>query len=1217
MPTTLLHVPIKVMAQIPPSSGGDNGGSSKPSDNGGTGGGSSKPSDNGGTSGGGSTGGGVSSGGHKGGSSNPHNAGRSSGGGTAPSAGISGNPTTNGGEPCHTDIMTGATICISAPTNATSNFTSIGSTNTSGISNSTAGGTPICTAGQTNCNGVCVNTGTDSKNCGTCGTACTAGKTCSKGVCSLVCAAGQTNCNGVCVNTGTDTKNCGACGTACTAGQTCSKGLCTTPLVCNPPTTNCNGVCVNTNTDTKNCGACGNACAAGQICSTGVCGNSTSTTTVKNGTRLLLVPPSLPSPATFPLKVIVNVTNPRNVNVNSSAFKKPQDFVVSIEGGGLPGNGTKFTSNPIGATINLVPGTKYKVTLEPILAGYKISSAGACQGIVPAEPKPVAFMSVQPTFKRISMCLPMCSEEQSPGRITPVVTLSVKPTLRGPEVHLFSPEVCNLTATYELFNPYEPEACYSRLANCVAQVQVRYHINPNTVALCLARYVADCVPIPEGFQCNTPTYINIPVLVARTFPYINIPGLWNLVSNLLSNNLVVPSQHCQGGTECTHIPSPGHLSKELDYCEPPGFCISGSGPLGGPLTCRSAHDVCNGDWMPGRSGSGFCVPRCTDSSSCPTSRVCDMASGSCIDRLHMCGSSSVDLRTDVNNCGACGNACGEGEGCAAGSCIDLLHDTRNCGHVGLACAKGEFCIEGACQVPDCGMGSTAVPYGIGSHPVVQLNRCVANTICSEGQHFHVVPWADYADACLNEGHLTISSVQSEICRAAVCAPDPPNCVHYNAHYDPQSQRCVPNPNCDSYERYFAPYSVCVRECNFGEHFVSYDSNGINVNGCVRDPIQCVRGTHYDEASNSCVPDPVCDTGYTYSILENTCVPYGVDQCTTGHVPDARIHGCTPHPYPCPTGLHYDNVVMGCMPNTNTACSSFYGNYHYEPYRDPLSGIPYGGNCIENNGFACSGLVLRYSHYDPGTSRCVCPSTGHAESSGADIHALDLRGGDSRQYDIGHCACPTGESVNVDTGECHCNIVGESINSHGVCACPTGASLQDVGGGLQQCQCAATGQPPDAHGSCACPANEELVNYHCLPVCTTGQHRINGVCQACPTSTRWNEAMHGCQQIQCPVGEQPQNGQCQCIPPQYSSGGTCVCPPHRSVYTDDLSHYNPVPAFWSASSHACIREDGPYSCMFERYPQGCYSYDRFTDRCVRDPTLAAAAGQPCNYYPGQP
>src|SRR6185503_8823086 len=41
-----------------------------------------------------------------------------------------------------------------------------------------------------------------------------------------ICVCGQTNCNGTCRDTRSDTANCGACGNACASGSTCSGGSC-------------------------------------------------------------------------------------------------------------------------------------------------------------------------------------------------------------------------------------------------------------------------------------------------------------------------------------------------------------------------------------------------------------------------------------------------------------------------------------------------------------------------------------------------------------------------------------------------------------------------------------------------------------------------------------------------------------------------------------------------------------------------------------------------------------------------------------------------------------------------------------------------------------------------------------------------------------------------------------------------------------------------------
>ncbi|MGA9098325.1 MAG: tetratricopeptide repeat protein [Methanotrichaceae archaeon] len=51
-------------------------------------------------------------------------------------------------------------------------------------STSTGAGNANCPSGQTNCNGLCTDTQTDSQNCGSCGNVCTEGESCVSGSCS-------------------------------------------------------------------------------------------------------------------------------------------------------------------------------------------------------------------------------------------------------------------------------------------------------------------------------------------------------------------------------------------------------------------------------------------------------------------------------------------------------------------------------------------------------------------------------------------------------------------------------------------------------------------------------------------------------------------------------------------------------------------------------------------------------------------------------------------------------------------------------------------------------------------------------------------------------------------------------------------------------------------------------------------------------------------------
>jgi phospholipase C len=83
---------------------------------------------------------------------------------------------------------------------------------------------------------------------------------------TAACAATQSLCSGLCVDPSSDSKNCGSCGSACPAGTTCAAGSC-----CPAPTILCGAKCLDPREDDANCGACGTSCQGGHHCVNAAC----------------------------------------------------------------------------------------------------------------------------------------------------------------------------------------------------------------------------------------------------------------------------------------------------------------------------------------------------------------------------------------------------------------------------------------------------------------------------------------------------------------------------------------------------------------------------------------------------------------------------------------------------------------------------------------------------------------------------------------------------------------------------------------------------------------------------------------------------------------------------------------------------------------------------------------------------------------------------------
>jgi hypothetical protein len=177
----------------------------------------------------------------------------------------------------------------------------------------------------------------------------------------------------------------------------------------------------------------------------------------------------------------------------------------------------------------------------------------------------------------------------------------------------------------------------------------------------------------------------------------------------------------------------------------PNFGTEGiSCPGGGaaPTECSAGRVLCNGACFPEGScqptdcqpGWGYCYGVCRDfqndpgycggcTTPCTGGTLCK--GGTCVacpEGQTLCSTGCVDTKTDLNNCGFCGNLCGtqciDGQctgvgpapGCVPGTtrcsngCVDLTKDAANCGACGVVCPPNSYCAPpGTCTYCEPGL----------------------------------------------------------------------------------------------------------------------------------------------------------------------------------------------------------------------------------------------------------------------------------------------------------------------------------------------------------------------------------------------------------------------------------------------------------------------------------------------------------------------------------
>ncbi|TNE50160.1 MAG: hypothetical protein EP343_09525 [Deltaproteobacteria bacterium] len=456
---------------------------------------------------------------------------------------------------------------------------------------------------------------------------------------------------------------------------------------------------------------------------------------------------------------------------------------------------------------------------------------------------------------------------------------------------------------------------------------------------------------------------------------------------------------------------------------------------------------------------GACNQACKEGETCKDGKC----SSGCKEDETLCDKTCTNTKTDKANCGACGTACGEGEVCSdgtcgsgckdgktdcSGSCVDLKTDKANCGTCGTACKDGEACKEGSCESA-CSSGET-----------VCSGKCV-----------------DLQGDTANCGSCGKACNSGEVCAAGVCGSSCPTgqtdcsgkCVDLQtdkANCGKCGEACKAGESCAG----GACSLVCPTDkTKCGTSCVDTKTDSSNCGNC---GTQCSAGEQCVAGSCACPTGKKDCSGTCIDVLadRNHCGACG-NACKAGEV--------------CSQG----KCELSC-PATQTNC---------------------GGSCVDTK-----------------TDSQHCGSCGSQCSNG-------------KVCASGSCACSTGQTdcngtcVNAQTDNNNCGSCGTKCSggkrcSAGACVCPTGQT--DCNGACVNVQtdvshCGACGK--------TCPSGQTCTSGQCEIVCQSGQTKCNNIC----VNLQSDSSNCGSCGTKCFSGSSCRLGVCACSVGLTRCGNTCV------------------------------------------------------------------------------
>jgi hypothetical protein len=490
-----------------------------------------------------------------------------------------------------------------------------------------------------------------------------------------------------------------------------------------------------------------------------------------------------------------------------------------------------------------------------------------------------------------------------------------------------------------------------------------------------------------------------------------------------------------------------------------------------------------------------------------------------------CNGTCIDLNTDNNNCGGCGNKVPDNTTCQGGKPIgtyqfvycpkepwpssnytvsDTSNDTSNCGECGKTCGENELCSGKKCYCP---FGFTicdgkCVKIDTDDRCGSCSNKCTNGMVCKttkqegkgrEGNTFVITK----TDCSCPDGNNLNSRYNCGTC-GNQCNSDQTcvggKCICKNGTYMSSDSQCIICP----------PGKFC--------------KDGIET--------ICPVGTYSKEGASSCTP---CDEG-TFSDKE------GASSCTTcapGSFSDKKgSSSCTI----CSPGSYSSSNSIGCL-----TCSK--GSY----CKDGIETKCPAGTFSDTDSSSSCKPCPPGSYSNEGSKICTpCPVGTFSNSTGTKICENCPSGSFSDTPGTTICkVCPAGSYSNEGSTKCTPCPIGTFSNSTGtkICGrCPNGSYSDTTGTTIcKVCD--------DAGSIC-----KDGIKTQCPP----GTYKIGNTCDPCPAgSVNPNYGSTKCSICQfAEYADKPGLTECKKCPAgtfndiQYIYGNTGGCKPAQlGMYSD--------------------------------------------------------------------